>query len=257
MKQNFRLQKIRDYLQDREELTVDEACELLQASPATVRRDFNELTGDGEIEKTWGGVTRRRSVDGMKPLFYRQTHSVAEKKAIARAAVALIRDGDVVMIDGGTTTLEMASLLVGKRVRIVTNSLLIANKIHLEQNGWPGSELFMTGGFLYPDSGLLVGPEATQTILQYHADWAFLSCGGIDAAGVTNSNQLVVETEKNMIRQSTRAVVLADGSKFGTRSMSKICDFGELTMIITNETARVPFAERIAAAGAELKKVEV
>lgn len=257
MKQNSRLQKIVDFLTTQAEMSVEQACELLDASPATIRRDFVALSNLGKAEKVWGGIARKEEKNkDVKPLFFRQTHFVEEKKAIARKAVELIQDDDVVMIDGGTTTMEMAGLLIGKRVRIITNSLLIANKIHLEQKGWQPTELFLAGGLLYPDSGLLVGPEAHKTISQYHADWAFISCAGIHDNGIYNNNQLVVETEKEMIRQSERSVVLADHSKFGTKSMTKICDFADINMIITDDQAQVPFASSIQEAGTELIRVK-
>ena len=256
MKQNSRLQRILDYLENNAELSVEDACTLLDASPATVRRDFVELSNRNKVEKVWGGIARKEeSNSDAKSLFFRQTHRVKEKKAIAQRAVELIEEDQVVMIDGGTTTLEMAALLVGKRVRIITNSLLIANKIHLEQKGWQGTELFLTGGLLYPDSGLLVGPEARKTISEYHADWAFISCGGIHENGIYNTNQLVVETEKEMIRQSGRSVVLADHSKFGTKSMTKICGFSDIDMIITDKE-EISFAEKIQAQGTRLITVK-
>ena len=242
MRQNVRLQKILNHLEETQDLTVERACALLEASPATVRRDFAQLVDTEKVQKVWGGISRVESGERERPLLFRQTHYVEEKKAIAQEAVRLIQEGDVVMIDGGTTTLEMATLLVGKRVRIITNSLLIANKFYTEQNGWPATELFITGGLLYPDSGLLVGPEAKKTIAQYHAHWAFLSCGGIDAEGVHNTNQLVVEIEQEMIRQCSKVVVLADHSKFGVKSMSTLCDFQSVDIIITDKKAPAEFA---------------
>lgn len=257
MSQNMRLQKILHYLNEKAEMSVDEACKLLGASPATVRRDFVELSAQDKAEKVWGGIIRKEKLSSdVKSLFFRQTHRVEEKKAIARKAVELIQEDQVVMIDGGTTTLEMAALLVGKRIRIITNSLLIANKIHLEQKGWQGTELFLTGGLLYPDSGLLVGPEARKTISEYHADWAFISCGGIHENGIYNTNQLVVETEKEMIRQSEKSVVLADHSKFGTKSMTKICDFADIDSIITDKEEQISFAKNIQNAGTRVITVK-
>ena len=238
MSQRKRLQAILDQLQSTSELTVDEACKLFDASPATIRRDFNLLTSNGEVEKTWGGIARKESLQSdMKPLGFRQTQHVLEKKAIAESAASLIKDGEVVIIDGGTTTFEMAALLANRKVRIITNSLLIAHEIHQQRQGWIGPEVFLTGGFLYPDSGLIVGPEANKNLLQYHADWAFLSVGGIDQEVITNSNQLVVETEQTMIAQSDKAVLLADFSKIGTRSMMKMCEPNEIHLLITNKKA--------------------
>ncbi|NJM93428.1 MAG: DeoR/GlpR transcriptional regulator [Cytophagales bacterium] len=252
MTQRQRLQAILDLLQQREELSVDQACALLDASPATVRRDFNLLTADGEVEKTWGGVARKRHVESdMKPLLYRQSHLVAEKKAIAQKAAELVQNGDVVMIDGGTTTVELIPALTSKKIRIITNSLLIANAMHLHRKGWEGMELFVTGGFLYPDSGLLVGPEANRNLQQYHADWGFLSAGGLDENGVTNSNQLVVETERTMMAQSERSVILADHSKLGLRSMCKMCDYSEFHLLYTNQLTS-PLHDIIRQAGVEV-----
>lgn len=255
MKQNSRQRRILDYLKSHDELSVEQACVLLNASPATVRRDFVELSSQNKVEKIWGGITSKPQKEpDAKSLFYRQTHHVEEKMAIARIAASLVKDGDVIMIDGGTTTREMATLLVGRRIRIITNSLLIANQIHLEQKGWQGMELFLTGGLLYPDSGMLVGPGACKTISEYHADWAFLSSGGINEQGIFNTNQLVVETEKEMIRQSQQAAVLADFSKFGNRSMTKLCDFDAVQYIITNQRAEIPFKQTILDARTQLIK---
>lgn len=255
VRQGARLQKILDHLKATPDLTVEDACQLLDASPATVRRDFALLANTERAEKIWGGIRRTESDTDMKPLLYRQTHFVEEKQAIAREAVSLIREGDVVMIDGGTTTREMATLLVGQRVRIITNSLLIANQIYAAPHGWPATELFVTGGLLYPDSGLLVGPEAKKNIGQYHADWAFLSCAGIDPQGVHNSNQLVVEIEQAMIRQCARVAVLADHSKLGVKSMSQTCDFQPIDIIITDKKASPEFAKYAELSHTELRMV--
>ncbi len=234
MHQRARLQTILDRLEEVAELTVDEACRLLEVSPATIRRDFNLLTTNGKVEKTWGGVARTDLLNDMKPLFFRQTQNIHEKKAIAENAASLVQDGDVVIIDGGTTTLEMAPFIANRKIRIITNSLLIAHEIHQKRSGWTGAEIFLSGGFLYPDSGLFVGPEANKNLQQYHADKVFLSVGGIEEGLITNSNQLVVETERTMMSQSDQVIILADKSKFGTKAMVKLCEPGEVDILITN-----------------------
>ncbi len=234
MHQKSRLQTILGKLEEVPVLTVDEACELLNVSPATVRRDFNLIYQNGKAEKTWGGITKLGNLpDEMKPLRLRQTQNLEEKKAIAKKAAELISDGDVIIVDGGTTTLEMAPYIANRKIRIITNSLLIAYEIHLKRSGWTGAEVFLSGGFLYPDSGLFVGPEAIKNLKQYHADLAFLSVGGIDEHTITNSNQLVVETERTMMEQSDQVILLADNSKFGNRAMVKLCDPQEVHMLIT------------------------
>ncbi len=236
MNQKARLDTIIHFLNEHQNISVDEACKLLDASPATVRRDFKLLSANGEVEKNWGGISRKIDYPSdMKPLTYRSTHFIEEKKAIARKASDLVQDGEVVMIDGGTTTLELSKILAHKKIRIITNSLLIVNNIHIERNGWEGAEVFLTGGFLYPDSGMLVGPEANKNLMGYHADWAFLSAGGINESGLTNSNQLVVETERTMIEQAEKTIVLADYSKIGIKSMCQVCGFDKIDRLVTND----------------------
>jgi DeoR/GlpR family transcriptional regulator of sugar metabolism len=127
--------------------------------------------------------------------------------------------------------------LANRRVRILTNSLLIAHRIDRLRTATDGAEVFLTGGFLYPGSGLLVGPQAVDNLAQYHARWAFLSCGGLDEEGATNTNQLVVESERAMIRAASRAVVLADSSKWSRRDMVRAFAWSEIHALVID---RVP-----------------
>jgi len=138
------------------------------------------------------------------------------------------------VIDGGTTTLCMAPHLANRPVRILTNSILIAHRIDSLRSVTGGAEVFLTGGFLYPGSGLLVGPEAVQSLSQYHARWAFLSVGGLDAEGGTNTNHMVVESERAMIRVAESIVVVADSSKWKRREMVRAFTWSEADILITD-----------------------
>ncbi len=254
MHQKGRLQLILNKLDEVAELSVEDTCKLLDVSPATVRRDFNLLTTNNKVEKTWGGIAKAGLLNDMKPLQFRQTQNIREKREIAEKAVDLISDGDVIIIDGGTTTLEMAPLIANRKIRVITNSLLIAHKIHEKRSGWTGAELFLSGGFLYPDSGLFVGPEANKNLRQYHANMVFLSVGGIDEHLITNSNQMVVETERTMMSQSDQVIILADKSKFGNKAMVRLCDLKEIDTIITNQDSDPLILKAIARAGTRIIK---
>jgi DeoR/GlpR family transcriptional regulator of sugar metabolism len=168
-----------------------------------------------------------------------------EKARIARAACALVRDGDVLIIDGGTTTLGMAAEMANRRVRILTNSLLIALQIDRLRTAREGADVFLTGGQLYPGSALLVGPQTIEDIDSCHARWAFLSAGGLDADGTTNTNQLVVECERAMIRQAEQSVVLADSSKWGRRDMVRASRWSEIAMLISDASPPRPLAAKV------------
>ncbi|MDX2190126.1 MAG: DeoR/GlpR family DNA-binding transcription regulator [Bacteroidota bacterium] len=243
MTQGQRHRSILEYLDSKGELIVDVACNLFNASPATIRRDFNQLVNDQLAEKTWGGIIKKmesgNAGNSMLPLSYRQEQFVEEKKKIAEKAASLIEDGDVVMIDGGTTTFFMAPFLANRHIRIITNSIIIAYQIDKDKTEKQGAEVFLTGGMLYPESGLLVGPQTNSSIKTYHAKWAFLSAGAVDENGPSNSNQLVVESEQAMIHQSTKTVLLADHSKFDKRNMCSLCNWEDIDQVITNYSGKL------------------
>lgn len=222
------------------DLTIEEACRSFAISPATARRDFTEICARGAAKKTWGGL-RCATADSpsvlrgdMVPSGLREHLQTPEKERIARAAAALVQDGDVLVIDGGTTTLCLAPHLANRPVRILTNSLLIAHRIDRLRTAREGAEVFMTGGLLYPGSGSLFGPQTVESLSHYHTRWAFISCGGLDAEGATNTNQLVVENERTMIRMAERAVVLADSSKWKKRDMVRACTWSEIALLVTD-----------------------
>ncbi len=219
------------------DVTVEEACRTLRISPATARRDFVELVQRGAAEKTWGGLRRHAALPAgdMIPSSLREGFNTREKDAIAATACAMVEDGDVLIIDGGTTTLAMARHLANRSVRILTNSILIAHRIDSLRTAASGAEVFLTGGFLYPGSGLLVGPEAAESIARYHARLAFLSIGGLDALGGTNTNQLVVEGERAMLKSAQRVVVLADHGKWSRQEMVRAFIWEDIHELITDE----------------------
>lgn len=236
MHRKQREREILELVATRGELSISEACRDFAISPATARRDFARLASLGLAQKTWGGLMR---LDGypaadMVPSGVRESRQAAQKECIARAAAGLVKDGDVVAIDGGTTTLRLAPYLANRPVRIITNSILIAHRIDRLRTGPSGAEVFLTGGYLYPGSGLLVGPEAVANIGQYHARWAFLSAGGLDPEGATNTNQLVVASERAMIAHCDHAVILADSSKWDRQDMVRQCSWDEIGWLVSD-----------------------
>ncbi|WP_247236503.1 DeoR/GlpR family DNA-binding transcription regulator [Telluribacter sp. SYSU D00476] len=237
MTQRQRLHEITRYVRKHGELTVSRACELFGASSATIRRDFSLLMEEGAVSRTWGGISRKEeeATDlAGQPAWLRETLFADEKKKIAATAASLVEDGDVVMIDGGTTTYHMARYLANRPVTVITNSILIAHQIDLERQSKYGAEVLVTGGLIYPEAGMLVGPQAIKNIREYYARWAFLSVGGIEAEGVTNSSQLVVETQRAIMEQCETRVLLADHSKFGRKSLCRLCGIGEIDLLITD-----------------------
>jgi len=240
MKRRLRQRQILQLLQVTPELSVGEVCERLGASPATIRREFAQLHAEGLVEKTWGGI---RAGAGMQaqagplgpPAFgQRLATNHAEKRAIARAAAALLEDGDVVIIDGGTTTFQLCEFIALKPIRIITNSLVIAQAVDRLKGSRRGAEVHLSGGQLQPESGVVAGPQAEAFLRQYHAKWAFLGAAGVDETAATNYNEAVLTSERLMIAQSDRIALLADHSKFGRTAMCVLCPLTSVSRVITD-----------------------
>jgi DeoR/GlpR family transcriptional regulator of sugar metabolism len=251
-KRRLRQRQIFDLLAADSELTVDEVCERLGTSPATVRREFAQLAAEGRVEKTWGGIrvkTDTLSTLGPPAFAQRLGANAAEKRAIAQAAAALLQDGDAVMIDGGTTTYQLCEFIALKRIRIITNSLVIAQAVDRLKGGRRGAEVYLTGGILQPESGIIAGPPAEAFLRRYHANWALLGAAGVDEKAATNYNEAVLASEHLMIEQSARIAILADHTKLGRRAMCSLCPLSKIDHVITGKHAGAGRSFRRAMAG--------
>jgi len=215
-------------------LGVEEAASRLGASVATVRRDFAELAARGLAERTRGGLRRSNGADGHGlPFALREVRFSREKAAMAAYAAGLLSPEDVLMVDGGTTTYHLARVLPDVPLKVITNSLRLAAALGERRPSGARADVFLTGGYLFPESGLLAGPQTVASLEQYHARWAFLSPSGICAEGVFNTNEFVVESERVMMTRAERVVVLADASKLGARSMCRVGGLASVHLLIT------------------------
>jgi DeoR/GlpR family transcriptional regulator of sugar metabolism len=255
--QQQRFSRILAHLAAHEFLSGGEAARLLQASPATVRRDFRDLAAQGLVHRSRGGVRRAGpAVDGMSPFPLREVRFSKEKAALARHAAGLLRPSDVVMVDGGTTTYHLAASLPAFPLRVITNSLRLAAA--LSEHGWQrrALEVFLTGGYLYPQASILLGPQAVNALSQYHAHWCFLSAEGVSEAGLSNTNEMVVEVERVMMARAGKVVVLADHSKLGVRSMAHLCRLEDIDLLVTDaHPASAEFLAHARGVGIEVAEV--
>ncbi len=236
MTKHERLNEILDYLENHKELSVGEACIIFNSSAATIRRDFIYLLKKNKAQKIWGGITKTKlipSIESMSFVEERKVRNIESKSSIAEYAASLVQDGDVIILDGGTTILQMIPFLKNKKIKIITNSLLIANRIDEITEGFE-FELFVTGGFVYPRSGMLVGSQVSNSINDFNSKWFIMSVGGISKEGLFNSNALIVDTEKDMIKRSEKFIVLADHTKIGKRDSVKLCNLETPDLIITD-----------------------
>jgi DeoR family transcriptional regulator, fructose operon transcriptional repressor len=211
-----------------------ELKELLNVSLVTIRSDLRELESQGECEIIWGGaVSKRPSPERELVLNQRSQLNPDIKKRIGERAAQLVEIGQTIMVDAGTTTVEMVRHLPRDLdyLRIVTPALNIAAAAAY----FPNIELVMTGGVLRNLTHSLVGPQAIRTLELVNADTAFLATGGFSLdRGITTSNYLEVEVKRTMVHQSNRVVVMADSTKFGKVLSLSVTPMHEIDILITD-----------------------
>nr|WP_303652695.1 DeoR/GlpR family DNA-binding transcription regulator [Paludisphaera mucosa] len=242
-----RRRRLRELISKQGYATLDELVRALNVSESTVRRDLEALDLSGAVRRTHGGAVYSGEARGM-PAFDERTHTaMAEKRAIGEATADLIEDGDTVLLDGGTTTLEVARALLAREihVQVVTNSLPIAQLVASS----PQTDLILIGGYVYPRTGVALGPLAIAMMQGIRVRKSILGAGGIMADGVYNSNLLLVETERRMMACGQEVVIAADHSKFGRMALARLCGLDEVTRLVCD--ARTPENQRkmIEAAG--------
>ena len=242
MLQSERQEKILNYLSNNDYLELANAVEIFNSSPATINRDFNDLADRKLVERVRGGIRPIKKQNGMLPFAFRELQYSLEKESLAKKAASLIKPDQVIFVDGGTTTFHMGMCMPSVPLHLITNSLRLASLLEEQAVNQTNLEVSLTGGYLYKQSGILLGPNTKTTLSQYHADIAFLSVGGINETGIYNTNELVTETERVMIQKAEKTVILADHSKIEKLAMCHVCPLSDIDILITN---KCPQNERI------------
>jgi len=226
-----RRQRILDVISKKGFATSADLARTLSASESTIRRDLEYWDQQGVVTRTYGGAVFKADNGSLPALEERSDAQVDEKRLVARAAAARVRDGDAILLDGGTTTLEVARLLVGRRLQIVTNSLPIAQIFASSRE----TDLVILGGYVYPRTGVALGPLTVRMMEEVHVHQTILSLGGVTAKGLFNSNLLLVETEQAMMRCADEVVVVADHTKIGRQALAFLCELSAVdTLIVDN-----------------------
>jgi DeoR family transcriptional regulator of aga operon len=217
------------------QLQVEDAAKALNVSAATVRRDFDELADQQMLTRIRGGAVAQ-GVNYDLPLRYKTERHPSEKQRIGELAASMVRVGEVVGLNGGTTTTEVARALATRSdlssgapalaLTVVTNALNIATEL---------IKIVTTGGVARPQSYELTGPLATGILEQVTLDVAILGVDGIDAvAGATAHHEGEASINRLMGRQARRVIIVADSSKAGKRAFARICSLAEIDVLVTD-----------------------
>jgi len=227
-----RITKIMNILYQEKSISNEKLEKLFNVSPVTIRRDLQKLYEKGLIKRFRGGAMLANSTFGHEPALYeREPENLQKKHLIGKAAVNYVNDGEVIALDVGSTTMEMAKALRNRsNISVFTASLPIAN-IFLNTN----VKVFLVGGMLQHKENCIGGPIARNVIRQYHFDKFFLGAAGIsETSGITDFGMDEVETKRAFIERSREVIALLDSSKFGKVSFITICKLSDVSHVITD-----------------------
>ena len=225
--------------------SIEEIVRELGVSESTARRDLDVLEEQGAARRTHGGALYAGGFAEVGEFGGRPPTHWEAKRAIATRAVEEIGDGETVLLDGGTTTYEVARLLVGRSLQVVTNSLPVANLFASEAR----TDLVLLGGYVSPRTGVCLGPYANELLGRLHVTTTVLSAAGISSEGLFNAHLLLAETEQAMLRAAGRVIVVADSSKFGRKSLTLVAPLDAIDLVVSDSQLAAGWRETIAAAG--------
>lgn len=231
-------------------VSLHELAERFGASESTVRRDLEYLDDIGQIRRTRGGAAY--TGEHITSFEERHTTALPQKQRIARAIAQEIQPGQTVLLDGGTTTLEVARCLIGKPLQVVTNSLPIANLLVNQAN----IELIFIGGYLYPRTGVALGSLAAAALAGMQVERLIMSTGGITERGLYNSNTLLVDCERQMIDAAQEVWVAADSQKFGRSALAYLCPLSAVTRMFVDSDLSETWRNTLADAGVTVSVTE-
>ncbi len=246
-----RHQRILDAVRQAGQLGVTELAELTGTSEMTVRRDLEQLADQGMVERYRGGA-RSLTLRGEEPPFAVRTHENRDaKRRIADAVTGLIADGEAVVLDSGTTCLEVARLLTSRRLTVMPMSMHAANAL----TGAAQLRLLLPGGEPRRDELAMTGPLAEASLASLRFDTAILGCCGLTAAGLTAHDLADAAVKRAMMASAHRVIAVADPAKFSRTALAFVAPVSALNMVITTDDADEECTNALVAAGTIVHRI--
>ena len=224
---------------------VGELAAAFGVSEMTVRRDLRDLERDGKLTRVHGGA-----VVAAEPSFAEVVVERLDRKdRIGAAAATLVEDGQTIMLDIGTTTLQLARHLRGRHVTVITSNLAAYEELLPEAS----VELLLLGGVVRRNYRSLVGVLAEDALRQLRADVAFLGASGVEEdLAVVDTTMVEVPIKRAMLAAAGRSVLLADSAKFGMRGIVRVCGPEDLDVLVTDTGAPASTRRALKRAGVEV-----
>jgi DeoR family transcriptional regulator, ulaG and ulaABCDEF operon transcriptional repressor len=215
--------------------TVAELVELTESSEATIRRDIAALHVAKRLRRVRGGAEALHPAEltGLagRPFALNMARNIAQKRAIAKAAVELVEDGDAIIVNGGTTTFQMVHPLANRRVQVFTNSFAIAEHLLRETK----NTVMLCGGTVYREQAIILSPFDDDLTRHFSARLMFMGAQGVGPLGVGEVDALVIRAEEKLIGQAEELVVLVDSSKFRRRTAMIVRPLSAVATVVTDD----------------------
>jgi DeoR family transcriptional regulator, fructose operon transcriptional repressor len=245
-----RRNRIIELLEKKNKASVSELSLEFRIGEATIRRDLTDLEQRGLVLRTHGGVLLMETASRESPLNERETHNREQKERIARFVAQVVRNGESIMIDGGTTTLQIARLLrAGKNLVVITNAPVIAE----EMLGSGDNQVILTGGQLREVTRVLAGPLTQYAIRQFRADRVILGMSSLmPDEGFFTVNTSEAEVKRTMMQCGKEVIIAMDSSKIGKVTLSFVSDFSAIGKIITDTGISPEDIQKIEKKGVEV-----
>jgi DeoR/GlpR family transcriptional regulator of sugar metabolism len=230
---------------------VAESAHAYGVAEMTIRRDLDALVSRGIARRVRGGAVSLLLRGDELPYAMREIEAVEAKRRVARAVAAAVQDGEAVALDSGTTALEVARALVGRRLSVMAAALRAANT--LAANG--SVRLLQPGGEVRADELASVGPLAVSTISSLRFDTAIICPCGLAGGVLTAHDVDDAAVKQAMITSASRVIVAADSSKFGHAAMAVVCPLARADLVVTDTDASPAAIEELEAAGVRWERV--
>jgi DeoR family transcriptional regulator, ulaG and ulaABCDEF operon transcriptional repressor len=231
----------------------------IAASPATIRRDLERMMIAGLLTRVRGGAKKNESKTAKRaapdpqhltgvPFEENVNRHKAEKEAIGRAAAKLCNAGEAVMIDGGSTTLQMCQHVRGLNLQAFTNSLRIVSALLAQ----PGTRVLVPAGQVFPEQNIILAASSDDGMQRFHAPKLFMSAAAVGSAGLMQADIILVGAERRLIDRADEIIVLLDSSKFDGPSGHIVCGLDEVDVLITDRGVSPRHAQMVQDAGVRL-----
>jgi DeoR family fructose operon transcriptional repressor len=226
-----RKQKILEIVKRNKKVTVPELCNFFNVSGATIRNDLRDLENARLLKRTHGGAMLNTKTGFELDSKHKEVQNLTEKLIIAELAIELIEDGDTIILDTGTTTLELAKKLKDrKNITAVTNDLEIAKSIET----FDGVSTVFLGGNIRRNFHCTLGPAGIRMLSELTVDKAFMGVNGISVLkGATTPDVSHAETKKAMVATANKVIILSDSSKIGKNSFAQFATIHQIETIVT------------------------